>query len=133
MADKNIQMSQRNVANTGWDNLNPKTLSSQVFSADGATSVASSLADIVNDYTTTLNTTWSGSSAPFTKVQTVTGILVTDTPIIDVVMSGVFATDELIADAWGLIYRAVATTNTITFYATEKPTVSLPIQLKAVR
>ena len=133
MADKNIQMSQRNATNDGWDNLNPKTLSSQVFSADGITSVASSLADIVTDYTTTLNTTWSGSVAPFTKVQTVTGILATDTPIIDVVMSGVFATDELIAEAWGLIYRAVATTNTITFYATEKPTVSLPLQFKVVR
>jgi len=132
MSDKNIQMTQRNAANNGWDNLNPKTLTANVLDENGV-SVVTSLADIVNDYTTTLNTTWSGSVAPFTKVQTVTGILATDTPIIDVVMSGVFATDELIADAWGLIYRAVATTNTITFYATEKPTVSLPIQLKAVR
>jgi hypothetical protein len=82
---------------------------------------------------TTLNTTWSGSSAPFTKAQTVSGILATDTPIIDVVMSGTFATDEARQEAWGCIYRAVTSANTITFYATEKPTVSLPLQIKVVR
>lgn len=82
---------------------------------------------------TTLNTTWSGTTAPFTKAQTVSGILATDTPIIDVVMSGTFATDEARQEAWGFIYRAVTSANTITFYATEKPTVSLPIQVKVVR
>ena len=82
---------------------------------------------------TTLNTTWAGSVAPFTKVQTITDIVSTDTPIIDIVMSGTFATDEAIAEAWGLIYRAVTTTDTITFYATEKPTASLPLQIKVVR
>ena len=82
---------------------------------------------------TTLDTAWTGSVAPFTKVQTVTGIVATDTPILDIVMSGTFATDEARAEAWGLIYRAVTTANTITFYATEKPTVSLPLQIKVVR
>src|SRR5690606_21496486 len=33
--------------------------------------------------TATLNTTWSGSSAPYSKTVTVSGILSTDTPIID--------------------------------------------------
>lgn len=84
-------------------------------------------------FSTTLDTVWAGTSAPFTKAQTVTGILATDTPILDVVMSGTFATDDLIIDAWGLVYRAVTTANTITFYATKKPTVSLPMQIKVVR
>lgn len=84
-------------------------------------------------YESTLNTTWSGSTAPFSKAQTVTGILATDTPIIDIIMSGTYATDEERIEAWGYIYRAVTSANTITFYATEKPTVELPLQIKVVR
>ena len=83
--------------------------------------------------TTTLNTTWQGSNAPYTKTQTVNGLLATDTPIVDVVMSGTFATDEARLEAWGYVYRITTANNAITLYATEKPTVSLPIQLKVVR
>ena len=83
--------------------------------------------------TATLNTTWSGSSAPYSKTVSVSGILATDTPIVDVVMSGTYSTDEARAEAWGYIYRAVTAKGSITFYATEKPTVSLPIQIKVVR
>lgn len=82
--------------------------------------------------TATLTTAWTGSEAPFTKVQTVTGIQSTDTPIIDVVMSGTFSTDEARQEAWGNIYRATTSNNSITFYAMEKPEVSLPIQIKVV-
>ena len=81
----------------------------------------------------TLDTTWSGTSAPFSKTVTVSGILSTDTPIIDIVMSGTYSTDEARIEAWGYIYRAVTANGSITFYATEKPTVSLPIQIKVVR
>ena len=83
--------------------------------------------------TATLDTNWSGSSAPYSKTVTVSGILATDTPIIDVVMSGTYSTDEARIEAWGYIYRAVCNNGSITFYATEKPTVSLPIQIKVVR
>jgi len=83
--------------------------------------------------TATLDTTWSGTSAPYSKTVTVSGILATDTPIIDVVMSGTYSTDEARIEAWGYIYRAVTDNDSITFYATEKPTVSLPIQIKVVR
>jgi len=83
--------------------------------------------------TATLDTTWSGTSAPYTKTVSVSGILSTDTPIIDVVMSGTYTTDEARAEAWGYIYRAVTANDSITFYAMEKPTVSLPIQIKVVR
>ena len=37
MADKNIQMTQRNSANTGWDNLNPITTAANVLTTDGKT------------------------------------------------------------------------------------------------
>ena len=83
--------------------------------------------------TATLNTSWSGSSAPYTKTISVSGILPTDVPFIDIVMSGTYATDTARQEAWGYIYRAVTANGSITFYATEKPTVSLPIQIKVVR
>ena len=84
-------------------------------------------------YTATLNTTWSGSSAPYSKVQTVAGILATDTPIIDIVLSGAYATDIARLNAWSHVYRAVTSANIVTFYADVKPTVELPVQIKVVR
>lgn len=36
MADKNIQMSQRNADNTGWDNLYPKSKAAIISTADGS-------------------------------------------------------------------------------------------------
>lgn len=83
--------------------------------------------------TATLDTTWSGTSAPYTKTVSVSGILSTDTPIIDVVMSGTYSTDEARAEAWGYIYRAITANGYMVFYATEKPTIPLPIQIKVVR
>lgn len=84
-------------------------------------------------YTATLDTTWSGSVAPYTKAQTISGILATDKPIIDVVPSATFADAEAQEEAWANIYRAVTSANTITFYAKEKPTVSIPIQVRCIR
>jgi len=46
MAEKNIQMTQRNTANTGWDDLFPKTKAEQVVASDGTT-VATHMADDV--------------------------------------------------------------------------------------
>jgi hypothetical protein len=37
MADKKIQMTQRNATNDGWDNLYPKTTGDQVVASDGTT------------------------------------------------------------------------------------------------
>jgi ABC-type Fe2+-enterobactin transport system substrate-binding protein len=84
--------------------------------------------------TATITTaSWSTVSAPYTTSITVTGILATDTPIIDVVMTGTFADDEDIIENWGGVYRAETTADVVTFSATELPTVDLPIQLKVVR
>ena len=85
------------------------------------------------DYTATLNTTWSESAAPYTKEQTINGILATDKPLIDLVPSATFADAEKQADAWALIYRAVTAANKITFYAKAKPTVSIPLQIRCIR
>ena len=102
--------------------------------AGGAVTMAK-LADhaVSVDYTATLNTTWSGSAAPYTKEQTINGILATDKPLIDIVPSATFADAEKQADAWALVYRAVTAANKITFYAKAKPTVSIPLQIRCIR
>ena len=85
------------------------------------------------DYTVTLNTTWSGSAAPYTKEQTINGILAADKPLIDLAPSATFADAEKQTNAWALIYRAVTAANKITFYAKAKPTVSIPLQIRCIR
>ena len=82
----------------------------------------------------TIETTdWTGAAAPYAAEIAASGLLATDKPVVDAVMSGTFATDESLDEAWGLIYRAVAGTDTITFYAREVPAVDLPFSLFAVR
>jgi hypothetical protein len=84
--------------------------------------------------TATLNTDgWTGSEAPFVQIQEVSGILATDVPIVDVVLSGDWEVDEARLEAWGHIYRIVTSEDSITAYAREKPDVALPLQLKVVR
>ena len=84
------------------------------------------------EFTATLSTSWSGSAAPYTQTVTINGITSAHNPIIDVVMSGTYSTDQQRIEQWGYIYRAVTGTNQITFYASEKPTITLPIRVKVV-
>lgn len=83
-------------------------------------------------YTATIGTGWSGSG-PYTASVSASGITANDTPIIDINMASVsYANVSSVQEAWGKIYRAVTSANAITFYATEKPTVSIPVQIKVV-
>lgn len=85
-------------------------------------------------YTATIpSDSWTGTSAPFSKAVTVTGILSTDTPIIDIVQTGTYETDQAMVTNWALIYRAVTSADTITFYATAVPSADISIQVKVVR
>lgn len=85
-------------------------------------------------YTATiLTSSWNGTTSPYTTSVTVSGMLSTDTPIIDVVMTGTFATDEAIISSWSSVYRAVTTTDVVSFSATDIPTADLPLQFKVVR
>lgn len=76
---------------------------------------------------------WTGTSAPFSQAITVSGILETDKPKVDVVVSSTYATAETEIEAWGYVYRIVTSQNGVTAYATEKPEVSLNIQMEVVR
>lgn len=116
---------------TNWYNAPDTTLAAAKTHMDAAAPHSGHATTVL--YTATLNTTWSGSSAPYSKVQTVAGILATDTPIIDIVLSGAYATDIARLNAWKHVYRAVTADGTITLYADAKPTEELPVQIKVVR
>jgi hypothetical protein len=90
----------------------------------------------VKDFTNiTIPTTgWSAGPAPFTRAITVTGISEADIPTIDIDLSTVdFANVPAHLEAWNLIYRAVTTANTITFYATVVPVTQIKVIAKVVR
>ena len=99
---------------------------------EAKTAVASKATTTV--YTATVGTSWSGSTAPYTQTITVSGILSTDTPIVDINFNGVdYSSKEDIVTAWSSIYRITTANNSITVYADEKTETSVPIQLKVVR
>ena len=84
-------------------------------------------------YTATVSTSWSGSG-PYTQNVMVSGLLATDTPIVDVVLSAAAETAQAQLEAWGLVGRITAQDNQITVTCYEdKPVTAIPIQLKVVR
>ena len=86
------------------------------------------------NYTVTIpSTSWTGASAPFTKVVAVAGILLTDVPIVDIVATGTYATDVTMAENWGLILAIEISSGSITVTATEVPSADIPVILKVVR
>lgn len=90
-------------------------------------------ASIIAKFTATIpSASWTGSSAPYSKAVTVTGILSTDKPIIDLVLTGTYATDLVMIENWAKIYRAVTSADTITFYATEVPSADIDIQMVTI-
>lgn len=76
---------------------------------------------------------WTGEAAPYTNAVTVTGLLATDAPLVDMIPSETYETAEMEIEAYANIYRMVTADNQLTAYATEKPTVDISIQIKAVR
>ena len=78
---------------------------------------------------------WTGTAAPYTQEATVAGILASDTPFVDVDMSGLTTKDDMTAaqDAFGLILKATAGAGKITFVASDKPETALTVKIKVVR
>lgn len=88
----------------------------------------------VFNYTGTLpSASWTGEEAPYTKAVTVNGILETDNPIVDMVCTGIYETDEVMQEDWAKIYRVVTSANTLTFYAKEVPAADINFIARCVR
>lgn len=85
----------------------------------------------VKSYTVTIGTSWSGSAAPYTQSVTVSGILATDEPIVDLITTTNNYESEI--ENYGKIFKITTSANKITVYATEKTTASISCKLKVVR
>lgn len=96
-----------------------------------ATNIASGA--VSTSYTATISTSWTGSEAPYTQTITVSGILASDTPIVDMVPDSTYSTAQAQEEAWSKIYRIVTADDTITVYAHEKTGVSVPIKMVVIR
>lgn len=99
--------------------INNKAVTTEKI-ADGA---------VTKFFTAQIGTTWTGSAAPYTQTITVSGILASDKPIVDLVPSSTFATAENEISNFTKIYRITTAANSIIVYATEKTDVSLNIQM----
>jgi len=86
-------------------------------------------------YTATLSSaSWTGSSSPYSKSITISGILLTDQPDIDLDLSSVdYADVAAMRTNWAKVYRAVTSANAITFYASEVLSADINLQIKVVR
>lgn len=117
---------------TGTDTT-PTSGSSNAMTSGGIYTALSDKAS-VETYTVSVPTTsWSGTSAPYTKTISVSGVLSTDTPIVDIVPSTTYSTAKSQLEAFSKVYRITTATNSITIYTTEKPTTRFSIQLKCIR
>lgn len=84
-------------------------------------------------YTASINTTWTGSAAPYTKEVTITGMSSNDHPLYDLVPNNNHATAEAELDEYAKIYKVVAGNNKITLYAHEKTTRAINMHFICVR
>ncbi len=88
----------------------------------------------VTEYSATLTVAGWSSVSPYTQEVTVTGVLGSDTPFVDVNMASISSVDDMQAaqDAFGLILKAVCGAGKITFTASDKPDTAIPIKIKVV-
>ena len=101
------------------------TLQTDVGTLQTAVSGKASVA--ISTTVTLASASWT-SGTLYTQAVTVSGLLATDVPFCQAVCD-----DETDAEAWGVIIKAVATADTLTFTATEAPSVDLDIQVVVIR
>lgn len=91
------------------------------------TAVGGKASVAISTTVTLASASWT-SGTLYTQAVTVSGLLATDTPFCQAVCD-----DETDAEAWGAIIKATPTADTLTFTATEAPSVDLEIQVVVIR
>ena len=107
-----------------------------VMSQDSVTTQLNSKATTAQYTATLLAANWADVSgnAPFTQTVNVQGILSTDSPFVDVVLSSSSSTAMSQLESWSCVSKIETAAGSITATCfEEKPTIDLPIQLKVVR
>lgn len=87
------------------------------------TAVSGKASVAISTTVTLASASWT-SGTLYTQAVTVSGLLATDVPFCQAVCD-----DETDAEAWGAIIKATPTADTLTFTATEAPSVDLDIQV----
>lgn len=113
------------------DGADPITPASIGAAAAGHTHEA--MAKLYSYTATLLSTGWTGEAAPYSQTVTVTGMLATDRPIVDITQTGTETTDKPMREAWMTITRITTAAGSITAYADSKPGVDLPLQMEVLR
>ncbi len=119
MADGSVTTSKLASGAVTTEKIGSNAVTTEII-ADGA---------VTKFFTAQIGTTWTGSAAPYTQTITVSGILASDKPIVDLVPSSTFATAEKEISNYAKIYRITTAANSITVYATEATDVALNIQM----
>lgn len=84
-------------------------------------------------YTATVSTGWTASGNYFYKDVTVSGILATDNPVVDINAGSDNAANALYSESICKVFRITTSANSIRLWATEAIAQAFPIQLKVVR
>ena len=89
----------------------------------------------VKKFTATVGTSWTqGASGEYTQEITVAGILGTDTPTIDLVLSDSAEAAKAQIEAWSCVSRITTSTGKIIVYCYDAaPTTQIPIQIICIR
>lgn len=127
-----------NLLDTKVDKVTGKGLSTEDYTTAEKTKLAGIESEanktVVDLYNATLLSSGWSSSAPYTQTLSIQGILSTDIPVVDVVLSSTTSTAVSQLEAWGYVSKIETAANSITATCLkEKPTINIPIQLKVVR
>lgn len=127
-----------NLLDTKVDKVTGKGLSTEDYTTAEKTKLAGIESEanktVVALYNITLPSSGWTSSAPYTQTVSVQGILATDVPVVDVVLSSTSSTAISQLEAWGYVSKIETADGSITATCFEElPAIDIPIQLKVVR
>ena len=127
-----------NLLDTKVDKVTGKGLSTEDYTNAEKTKLAGIESEanktVVALYNITLPSSGWSSSAPYTQTVSIQGILATDVPVVDVVLSSTTSTAVSQLEAWGYVSKIETEDGYITATCFEElPAIDIPIQLKVVR
>ena len=103
---------------------------------DTFNAIHDALEGVEQTITVSVPLSWTADSknGGYYKTVTVSGILASDTPVADVVLTADVSANDAYLDAWADVTRIVTANGSVTLYANKKaPTSAFNMQLKVVR
>lgn len=91
------------------------------------------LSKIQTIYTAKIGTQWEGSNAPYSQTISVPGILETDKPVYDVLLSDNYETSSQEEEAFGYMFDLITQKDKIIIKSHEKTIIDVTIQLEVAR